>query len=124
LSFAPAISSDGKQIACFYFEDQNSPARLAILRAQGGQPVKTFPLAAQAGINLSWTSDGSAIVYVVTSVGVSNLWAQQVDSSPPKQLTNFTSDRIFWFDFSRDGKQVALSRGAQTSDVVLISNFK
>jgi hypothetical protein len=39
-------------------------------------------------------------------------------------LTNFTSDRIFWFDISRDGKQIALSRGTQTSDVVLISNFK
>jgi serine/threonine protein kinase/Tol biopolymer transport system component len=124
LSFAPAISPDGKQIACFYFEDQNSPARLAILPTQGGQPVKTFPLAAQAGTNLSWTSDGSAIVFVVTSVGVSNLWAQRVDGSPPKQLTNFTADRIFWFDFSRDGKQIALSRGTQTSDVVLISNFK
>ena len=124
LSFAPAISPDGKQIACFYFEDQNSPARLGILPSQGGQPVKTFPLAAQAGTNLSWTADGSAIVYVVTSAGVSNLWAQRFDGSPPKQLTNFTSDRVFWFDFSRDGKQIALSRGNQTSDVVLISNIK
>ncbi len=124
LSFAPAISPDGKQIACFYFEDQNSPARLGILPSQGGPPVKTFPLAAQAGTNLSWTADGSAIVYVVTSAGVSNLWAQRFDGRPPKQLTNFTSDRVFWFDFSRDGKQIALSRGNQTSDVVLISNIK
>jgi hypothetical protein len=44
--------------------------------------------------------------------------------APSKQLTNFTSDRIFFFDFSRDGKQVALSRGTLTRDVVLISNFK
>jgi Tol biopolymer transport system component len=124
LSFAPAISPDGKQIACFYFEDQNSPAKLAILRFEGGQPVKTLPMAGQAGTNLSWSADGSAVVYVVTSGGVSNLWAQPIDGSPPKQLTNFTSDRIFWFDISRDGKQLALSRGAQTSDVVLISNFK
>jgi Tol biopolymer transport system component len=123
-SFSPDISPDGKQIACFYFEDQNSAAKLAILPFQGGQPLKIFPLAAQAGTNLSWNTDGSEIAYVVTSAGVSNLWAQPLDGSPPKQLTNFTSDRIFWFDFSREGKQIALSRGSQTSDVVLISNIK
>jgi len=38
-------------------------------------------------------------------------------------LTDFASERIFSFDFSRDGKQVALSRGTQTGDVVLI-DFK
>jgi Tol biopolymer transport system component len=124
LSFAPAISPDGKQIACFYFEDQNSAAKLAILPFEGGQPVKTFPLAAQAGTNLSWNTDGSAVLYVVTSAGVSNVWGQPIDGKPPKQLTNFTSDRIFWFDLSRDGKQIALSRGSQTSDVILISNIK
>jgi hypothetical protein len=47
-----------------------------------------------------------------------------VDGSPPQQLTNFAFDRVFFFHFSRDGKQVALSRGTLTRDVVLISNFK
>jgi serine/threonine protein kinase/Tol biopolymer transport system component len=123
LSFSPAISRDGKQIVCFYLEDQNSPIKLAILPFQGGQLVKTLPLAGQAGTNLSWNADGSAVVYVVTSGGVSNLWAQPVNGTQRKQLTDFASERIFAFDFSRDGKQVALSRGTQTGDVVLI-DFK
>ncbi len=38
--------------------------------------------------------------------------------------TNFSSERIFALALSRDGKQVAMSRGNSTSDVVLISNFK
>jgi len=37
---------------------------------------------------------------------------------------DFKADRIFWFDFSRDGKQLALSRGTQTSDVILIKDFR
>ncbi len=123
LSFSPAISPDGKQIVCFYLEDQNSPIKLAILAFQGGQLVKTLPLAGQAGTNLSWNADGSAVVYVVTSGGVSNLWAQPVNGTQRKRLTDFASERIFSFDFSRDGKQVALSRGTQTGDVVLI-DFK
>lgn len=124
LSFSPAISPDGKQIVCSYVEDANSPAQLAIFSTQGGPPVKTLPLAGQAGPNLSWSPDGSAVVYVVTSGGVSNLWAQPLSGGQRRQLTTFTSDRIFWFDISHDGKQVALSRGSQTSDVVLISGFK
>jgi len=123
LSFSPAISPDGKQIVCSYLEDQSSPVKLAILPFQGGPPIKTFPLAGQLGTNLAWTRDGSAVVYVLTSGGVSNLWAQPMNGTPPKQLTDFTSERIFWFAFSRDGKQLALSRGTQTSDVILI-NFK
>jgi Tol biopolymer transport system component len=124
LSFAPAISPDGKEIVCSYLEDQNSPIKLAIIPGQGGQLVKTLPLAGQAGTNLSWNTDGSAVVYVVTSGGgVSNLWAQPVNGTARKQLTDFTAERIFGFDISRDGKQLALSRGTQTGDVVLI-NFK
>jgi len=39
-------------------------------------------------------------------------------------LTDFKSDRIFDFSWSRDGKQLALFRGVVNSDVVLISNFR
>jgi hypothetical protein len=39
-------------------------------------------------------------------------------------LTSFKSDRIFWFEFSPDGKQLALSRGAIAGDVVLIRDFR
>ena len=49
---------------------------------------------------------------------------EPLDGGKPVQLTDFKTDQIFWFDFSRDGKQLALSRGTQTSDVILIRDFK
>jgi eukaryotic-like serine/threonine-protein kinase len=121
-SYSPAISPDGKQITCYYKEEPTAPFKIAILPSEGGQPIKTFTLSTTGfpDTNLRWTPDGRAIVYAVTRGGVSNLWAQPVDGSQPKQLTSFTSDRIFRFDFSRDGKQIALSRGSQASDVVLL----
>jgi serine/threonine protein kinase len=70
------------------------------------------------------STDGRAIVYGITRYGVTNLWAQPIDGSAPKQLTNSISDRIFDFDFSRDGKRIAFSHGTVTNDVILISNFR
>lgn len=119
----PVFSPDGKQIACMYLAQAAGSQTLAILPSEGGEPIKTLPFTGPI-TNLRWTVDGRALVYGKTKNGVTNLWAQPIDGSAPKQLTNFASERIFSFDFSRDGKQVALSRGTQTSDVVLISNFK
>ncbi len=47
-----------------------------------------------------------------------------MSGGPPRQLTNFASDRISNFAWSRDGKQLLLIRGDVTSDVILISNFR
>ena len=65
---------------------------------------------------------GKALDYLLTG-GASNIWRQALAGGPPKQITNFKSDLIFSFDWSRDGKQLALARGATSSDVILISNF-
>ena len=119
-----AISPDGKYIACTYLDHPNGAFKLAIFARAGGQPIKTFDYTGADTTNKQWTPDGRAIVYGVTRAGVTNLWAQPIDGSPLKQLTNFASDRIFSFQISRDGKQVVLNRGTATSDVVLISNFK
>jgi hypothetical protein len=56
--------------------------------------------------------------------GVSNIWVQPIDRGQPRQMTNFTSGEIFWFDLSRDGEPSLFSRGTIIKDVVTISNFK
>jgi eukaryotic-like serine/threonine-protein kinase len=124
ISSRPAVSPDGKQIACMYQENINSPVKIAILSSEGGPPLKIFSWSLGEPTIVRWTIDCREIVYVNTDKGVSNLWAQPLDGKPPRQITNFTSDRIFWFDFSLDGKQIALSRGLTTGDVVLIKDFR
>jgi hypothetical protein len=42
----------------------------------------------------------------------------------PHQVTHFSSGLISDFSSSRDGKQMPLSRGDRTSDVVMISGFR
>jgi len=52
---------------------------------------------------------------------VANLWRQPLPSGTPAQLTEFTSNTIYNFAWSADGRQLALSRGTTTTDVVLLS---
>ncbi|MFN2502450.1 MAG: DPP IV N-terminal domain-containing protein [Pyrinomonadaceae bacterium] len=123
----PTVSPDGSLIACFYREDQpNAPVKVAIIPFAGGEPVKVLdiPHTVNGPAGLRWTPDGRALRFVDTTGGVSNIWSLPLDGGPPKQLTAFEDDQIFWFDYSRDGRQLALSRGTQTSDVVLIKDFK
>ncbi len=121
----PRFSPDGKQLVCLYQDDPKSPAKMAIL-SSGGSPIKSFalPIGFDSLSVVRWMPDGRSIVYGITKSGVTNLWSQPVDGGAPKQITNFTSDVLFSFDFSRDGKQLAFSRGSIPSDVILISGFK
>jgi len=41
----------------------------------------------------------------------------------PYPITDFTSELIYNFAWTRDGKQLLVVRGNNVSDVVLISNF-
>ena len=61
---------------------------------------------------------------MLTRNGVSNIWQQKLTGGPPKQITNFESGLIFYFEWSPNGGQLALTRGNLSSDVVLISNFQ
>jgi Tol biopolymer transport system component/DNA-binding winged helix-turn-helix (wHTH) protein len=125
-SLAPAISHDGRRIAYFYTDREANFPKMAVTSFAGGQPVKLFdvPSSVSASAGIRWTPNDRALSYVDTRAGVSNLWSQPLDGSPAKQLTRFRSSLIFFFDWSRDGKQFACSRGAWTSDIVLIKDFR
>jgi len=123
----PTVSPDGSLIACIYREEQpNSPNKVAIIPFAGGDPIKVLniPQSFRYPTGLRWAADGRALTYVDTINGISNIWSLPLDGGKPVRLTDFKTDQIFWFDWSRDGKQLALSRGTQTSDVVLIKDFR
>ena len=56
--------------------------------------------------------------------GVDNLWSQAVADGPARQLTNFTSEHIYGFDFAPDGKRIALARGMQIRYAVLLNGIR
>ncbi|MBS1792113.1 MAG: protein kinase [Acidobacteria bacterium] len=121
----PTVSTDGQRIACWYRAEPSAPWKVALIPITGGQPETIIDLPnADMAFPVRWTPDGKGISFVSTRNGISNIWLHFFEGGEPKQLTQFTSDQIFWFDWSRDGKQLATSRGRVANDVVLISDLK
>ena len=124
-NYTPVISPDGKLIAAWHTDDFTNGLQLALFSIdKSGEPLKVFdiPLRQNFGERVRWTKDKKALLYINTRDGVSNIWRQPIDGSAPTQFTDFKTERIFSFDVSPDGKQLAIVRGAQAQDVVLLSD--
>jgi serine/threonine protein kinase len=92
--------------------------------------VDTGQVRRQITMQKPWTGpihysvDGKALEYVVRENGVDNIWRQPLDGSAGKWETAFKSEHISHFQWSPDGKRLAMSRGHTDSDVVLIRDSK
>jgi Tol biopolymer transport system component len=116
-----AVSPDGKLIALRFFDEQVKANKIAVLPFAGGEPIKILDISFNfRDVGLGWTSDSRSIIYADGRDNADNIWSLPLDSGPAKQLTNFKSGLIFAFEMSRDGKQIALSRGSQMNDVILL----
>jgi Tol biopolymer transport system component len=128
-----AISPDGKQIAYLAYPDSpvgaltspstSRPNQLRVISFDGGALLHQLDWPSAAG-DVRWAPGGGAIDYELTRNRVSNIWRQRLAGGAPTQITNFKSGQIFDFDWSRDGKQLALTRGTDSSDVILIRSFR
>jgi hypothetical protein len=117
----------GRKLERVYQRGQECRTQADDPRRSFRQYCADFPVSAGRYLQnhfLHWTPDGGEVVYSWHASGLSNLWAQPLDGGSPRQLTTFRSGLVWDFAFSRDGKQVALARGDDTTDVVLIRNFR
>ena len=119
----PAVSPDGELIA-YHFLDPDpdkSRWRIGVVSSEGGPLLKQFdfpPTLTRRFVR--WSPDRQSIAYANSPGGLSDIWLQPLDGSPPKQLTDFKAEHILAFDWSRDGRSLAFVRGVETSDVILI----
>lgn len=121
---SPAVSPDGEQIAAVYKKDGDDKYQLAVWNLTNKDSMRFIkPLDGNAlPGNLYWRKDGKSVVYVVSQKGIGNLWEQSLDEPGSKrQLTFFTSSRLFHFAFSSDEKTVICARGQVEGYLVLMS---
>jgi Tol biopolymer transport system component len=129
-----AISPDGKRL--IFGADVNTPdnpqgvSKLALVTLDSSSPsspilLQPDPRLATGGGTgftnaMTFTPDGKSVAYIVRDQGVDNIFVQPLDGSAGHQITNFTSEHIAEFQWSPDGKTLAVARAQNTSDVVLL----
>jgi Tol biopolymer transport system component len=120
---APAISPDGKRIAVSIRDNATKSNRIEIIPYErGGQGlILDYP---PGEMLIGWTPDGRALTYIDVRDGVGNVWAQPLDGGPPRQLTYFMTDLVTQANWSPNGKKIALIRGEDLSDIILLKNFR
>ena len=119
------ISPDGRHIASYLQNEQTSSLiKIALFRFDGGNPLRVFDIEPSAERLVRWSVEGNALTYVRTRDGVSTLLSQPISGGSAQVVADFKRDRIFSFEWSPDGKQLAVSRGVVQYDVVQIGKFQ
>jgi Tol biopolymer transport system component len=124
-----SASPDGRLLAYFGRKEPGKDImELKVMSLEDREIVKQFSLPEDeyfAAGRILWAQDGAALIYTKERIDrIPNIWSQPLDGSQPKQMTNYTDGRIFDFEWSPDGKQLAVIRGSWKSEAVLISGFR
>jgi serine/threonine protein kinase len=123
-AFHPALSPDGQWLAHTYRDSPNGVPRLALVPLAGDAPKRLLELPTLANsILFRWMPEGQGLTYIDGRSRGYNLVNQPLVGGPAKPLTNFNNDLIYYFEWSRDGQWLALARGQQTTDLLLISGL-
>ena len=114
------IAHDGKTIVLGTYDFKAQRPNISLVSVASGELLRTLEYDPRHEGQLRFSPDGKGIVYPVREKGVDNLWLQPLDGRPGRELTNFTSLKIYSYQWSPDGKSLALVRGDSPSDLVLI----
>jgi len=121
-----SISPDGKWLAYHHVSAGLKPLEerrlwIGVLPASGGDEPKLFDLPMRRPIT-QWSADSAAFDYAAGTFNSSSLWRQPTGGGEPQKLCDFP-DRIFNLAWSRDRKNLVVSRGKQQGDAILITNL-
>ena len=121
-----AISPDGRYAAYFDQEGVASPQKqvtqIVVDSLDGSGSVKRFdlPPGLARGAPLRWVPGETVITYAHDKGNGAEIWGQSLNGGPSRQLTKLPGGTIKSFDWSPDGKQLVVSRGMQSFELLLL----
>jgi Tol biopolymer transport system component len=123
------VSPDGALLAYSYPASPDPfapPNRIDVVNFADNSPVATFSFAPSGTVPslIQWSTDGKSLLYTVNVNSVSNVWSQPLAGGEPVQITDFKDSLMTGFAYSKDGKQLAATRGALMRDAVLITDLR
>jgi hypothetical protein len=97
--------------------------RLTVISIGDQRTVAQFEVAREGTTSngLRWTPDGSALVYRNVNGG---LWRQPIAGGDATMMPDVPDERLYFFDWTNDGRTFAMSYGNEVRDVVLMNGFK
>jgi DNA-binding winged helix-turn-helix (wHTH) protein/Tol biopolymer transport system component len=113
-----AVSPDGTLLAVELLDPGTGKLLTELRTLTDNKTLHTFDI--QVLRRISFTPDGKALAYDKRTDDVSQIMVQPISGGEPYPLTEFVSDKIFDFEFSPDGASLALIRGQDSTDAVLI----
>ncbi len=113
-----AVSPDEKLLALETVNAETRQLSVELRSLEDGKTIKVFDFTPFR--QMSFTPDGKNIAFDVKRGDVSQIFLQPLEGGEPQALTDFQSDEIFGFDWSPDGARLAVIRGKQLTDVVVV----
>lgn len=116
-----SLSPDEKLLAFSFFDETQQRWRVAVQSLDGAAPTTYFDFSPND--ILRWTADGKALVYKDSDPKVdldSTLWQQPIGGGRPHPLLVWPDQINYWAAWSRDGHRVALVRGRQVANMVML----
>ncbi len=113
-----AISPDEKLFAAEILDKTTRKYHIELRPLEGGKTIKTYDFLPTR--QMSFTPDGKGLAYNLTNGDADQIMFQSIEGGEPHALTDFQTDNIFSFSWSPDGTRLAIIRGKQLNDAVII----
>lgn len=119
-----ALSADGRYIAFRNQREDSETDRfeLVIIDLTGAEQPRTVTVKGQAS-GTEFTDGGQSVDYIENTPEAARLWRQPLNNAKPQLLLELPGEHIFAFTWSADQKTLALSRGRQQNDAILLKGF-
>jgi serine/threonine protein kinase len=118
------IARDGKTAALGTYDFKAQRPNISLVSVESGTVLRTLEFDPRHVGLLRFSPDGKGVVYPIREKGVDNLWLQPLDGGPGRQITSFSALKIYSYQWSQDGKNLAFVRGESPSDLVLIQDVQ
>lgn len=125
-----SISPDGKLLAFNNLSEKSDDvsqvktSEVGIISTEIKAEPKFFKIPTMRE-KIQWTADSKSFDYLQNNTEDGKLWRlTMADNAEPKLLLAMPKFFLYAFAWSPDGKTLALARGKQENDVVLLKNFE
>lgn len=125
-----SLSPDGRFLAFgsnVGREDEGEPARtirFGILQVDSPGQLRFIDVPATVA-RIFWPPDGKSFEFIEEAPEGARVWRQGIEEgASPNLFLTVPQDQVFWLAWSPDGKTLAISRGRQVNDAILLKNFE